>query len=157
MIGRQVLIKNNTQVPTKYKDGASLDWFYFLTGNISFPKSIFVVEDGFSLDFKNYGWEDLELGYRFKKQEFHCVTLHQQLIIITMLFPIKRKQSVSIIWANQLRYSLISIRLKAFLGLNPISIFIRKRLSRQHIVYRLIQRLKDSKTRALRAFSYWFG
>ena len=57
----------NTQVPSKYKNGDSLDWYYFLTGNISFPKSIFTVEQGFSLDFKNYGWEDLELGYRFKK------------------------------------------------------------------------------------------
>ena len=58
----------HTQVPTKYRHGDVLDWYYFLTGNISFPKSLFVVEKGFSLDFKNYGWEDLELGYRFKKR-----------------------------------------------------------------------------------------
>ena len=64
--------EKQTQVPTKYRHGDVLDWYYFLTGNISFPKSLFVVEKGFSLDFKNYGWEDLELGYRFKKRGFHC-------------------------------------------------------------------------------------
>ena len=56
------------QVP-KNSDGASLDWYYFLTGNVSFPKHMFDLESGFSLDFKNYGWEDLG-GYRLLKQRF---------------------------------------------------------------------------------------
>lgn len=149
--------QNNTQVPTKYKDGASLDWFYFLTGNISFPKSIFVVEDGFSLDFKNYGWEDLELGYRFKKRgiplRYITSAVNYHYHVISDKEKAERKYNMgqsAQIFINK------HPELKLFLGLNPISIFIRKRLSRQHIVYRLIQRLKDSKTRALRAFSYWF-
>ena len=45
-----------------------MGWYYFLTGNISFPKALFEEEQGFSEDFLNYGWEDLELGYRFKKR-----------------------------------------------------------------------------------------
>ena len=48
----------------KPKDGALLGWYYFLTGNISFSKKLFESEAGFDEYFENYGWEDLELGYR---------------------------------------------------------------------------------------------
>ena len=48
-------------MPLKYVDGDRLDWYYFLTGNIWFPVDIFNIESGFSLDFKSYGWEDLDL------------------------------------------------------------------------------------------------
>ena len=51
-----------------YPQGKKLGWFYFLTGNISFPKSLFEEEKGFSEAFKGYGWEDLELGYRLSKK-----------------------------------------------------------------------------------------
>ena len=146
-----------TQVPRKYRDGDRLDWYYFLTGNVSFPKSIFTVEKGFSLAFKNYGWEDLELGYRFKKREIplyyltSAVNYHYH--VITDEEKAERKynmgQSAQIFLQKH-------PELKWFLGLNPVSVFIRKRLSRQHIIYRMIQRLKDSKAAALRSFSYWF-
>ena len=149
--------KKHTQVPTKYRHGDALDWYYFLTGNISFPKSLFVVEQGFSLDFKNYGWEDLELGYRFKKRgiplRYITTAVNYHYHVISDKERAERKynmgQSAQIFLKKH-------PELKLFLGLNPVSVFIRKRLSRQHIVYRLIQRLNDSKTTALRAFSYWF-
>ena len=57
-------------IQKKIKDGAKLGWYYFLTGNVSFPKSWFEKEGGFSEDFQNYGWEDLELGYRFSQKKY---------------------------------------------------------------------------------------
>ena len=146
-----------TQVPNKYQDGDALDWYYFLTGNISFPKSIFSVEQGFSLDFKNYGWEDLELGYRFKKRDIPLMYLttavNYHYHVITDEEKVERKYTMG-------QSAQIFIQkhpeLKWFLGLNPVSVFLRKRLSRQNFIYRMIQRLKDSKVAALRSFSYWF-
>ncbi|MGC6367814.1 MAG: glycosyltransferase family 2 protein [Candidatus Marinamargulisbacteria bacterium] len=147
----------HTQVPTKYRHGDVLDWYYFLTGNISFPKSLFVVEKGFSLDFKNYGWEDLELGYRFKKRgiplRYIKTAINYHYHVISDKEKAERKfnmgQSAQIFMQKH-------PELKLFLGLNPISVFIRKRLSRQNIIFRMIYRLRDSKTSALRSFSYWF-
>ena len=42
--------------------------------------------------------------------------------------------------------------LKLFLGYNPISLFIRKRLSKQHLLYRLIYHFKHSNIMFLRSF-----
>jgi GT2 family glycosyltransferase len=49
------------------KDGADLDFRSFYTGNISL-KTAFLREHGvFDEDFKGYGFEDTELGYRLEK------------------------------------------------------------------------------------------
>ena len=34
-----------------YNHKKLLGWFYFLTGNISFPKSVFLAENGFNSEF----------------------------------------------------------------------------------------------------------
>ena len=41
-----------------------LAWSYFLSGNLSIRKSILVEAGLFDEQFKGYGWEDIELGYR---------------------------------------------------------------------------------------------
>jgi len=56
------------------KHRQQLDFFYCLTGNLSMPKSFFVGAGYFDEKFENYGWEDIDLGYRLIKQ------LHKQLI-----------------------------------------------------------------------------
>ena len=146
-----------TQVPKKYKHGDSLDWYYFLTGNISFPKSIFTVENGFSLDFKNYGWEDLELGYRFKKRQipFKYLTsaINYHYHVITEEEKIERKYHMG-------KSAKIFIKkhpeLAFFLGMNPLSVFIRKRLSKSHVIYRMIAWLGNFNVSFLKSFSNWF-
>ena len=59
------------------KPMAKLGWYYFLTGNISFPKTLFLSEKGFNETFLNYGWEDLELGYRLQKKNIPLYYLKQ--------------------------------------------------------------------------------
>ena len=51
------------------KSGSKLGWYYFLTGNISFPKALFMQENGFNEVFMSYGWEDIELGYRLEQKK----------------------------------------------------------------------------------------
>ena len=53
------------------KNHHKLGWFYFLTGNLSGPKSSF--GSGFDENFEHYGWEDLELGFRRIKKEKHAL------------------------------------------------------------------------------------
>lgn len=53
------------------KNHQKLGWFYFLTGNLSGPKSSF--GSGFDENFEHYGWEDLELGFRRIKKEKHSL------------------------------------------------------------------------------------
>ena len=146
-----------TQVPKKYQEGDSLDWYYFLTGNISFPKSIFSDENGFSLDFKNYGWEDLELGYRLKKRhiplKYLTTAVNYHYHVITDEEKAERKFSMG-------QSAQIFIQkhpeLKWFLGLNPLSVFIRRRLTKQHVICRIILGFRASSVGFLRSFSYWF-
>jgi GT2 family glycosyltransferase len=43
-----------------------LAFSYFLTGNISIRKKTITIAGLFDENFKGYGWEDIELGYRLK-------------------------------------------------------------------------------------------
>lgn len=45
----------------------NLSWYKFLTGNLSSYKENFIKVGLFDENFKTYGFEDLELGYRFNK------------------------------------------------------------------------------------------
>ena len=56
-------------------------WVVLLfNGEYIVSKSIFKLEKGFSLDFKGYGWEDLELGYRFHRRDVPLLYLKMQLV-----------------------------------------------------------------------------
>ncbi len=52
----------------KVKDGQNLDFYYCLTGNLSFPKKYFDETGGFDEVFKNYGWEDVAFGYELLRK-----------------------------------------------------------------------------------------
>ena len=148
---------NKTQVPEKYKAGDQLDWYYFLTGNVSFPKSLFIVEGGFSEDFKNYGWEDLEFGYRLKKRNvplyYLPAAVNYHYHVITDKEKSERKFEM-----GQSAQMFINKHpeLKTFLGHNPVSVFLRKQLTTHHFIYKMIQKLTVSKVAFLQSFSYWF-
>lgn len=44
-----------------------IQWYKFLTGNLSSKKDLFIKTGMFDENFISYGFEDLELGYRFNK------------------------------------------------------------------------------------------
>ncbi len=50
---------------TRYlRSGQRLGFYYFLSGNLSLPRDVFLQHGGFDERFTGYGWEDIELGYR---------------------------------------------------------------------------------------------
>jgi glycosyltransferase involved in cell wall biosynthesis len=51
----------------KLKNGQRLEFSYFLSGNLSCPKKVLIKSGMFDENFKGYGWEDIELGYRISK------------------------------------------------------------------------------------------
>lgn len=44
-----------------------IEWYKFLTGNLSCKRETFIKAGMFDANFVSYGYEDLELGYRFNK------------------------------------------------------------------------------------------
>ena len=157
MIGHQNQFKTYQHKLPKSIKRRPFGLVLFFNGNLSFPKSYFNLEKGFSLDFKNYGWEDLELGYRFKKRGlplyYLTSAINYHYHIITNEEQVDRKfymgQSAQIFIKKH-------PELKLFLGFNPLSVMIRKSLSKSGIIFRFISTLKQSKWSFLRSFSYWF-
>ncbi|RAP34492.1 hypothetical protein DID77_00945 [Candidatus Marinamargulisbacteria bacterium SCGC AG-439-L15] len=141
-----------------YKDGKSLGWYYFLTGNISFPKSIFDSEGGFSEDFLNYGWEDLELGYRLSKKKVPLYYLKSAINyhyhVITEDEEIQRNVAKGASAAILIRKH---PALKTFCGLNPLSTFLHPRLKKNGRIYSWIEKkCYRSKGKRRHAFGFWF-
>lgn len=140
------------------QDGAKLGWYYFLTGNISFPKSLFLSYGGFDESFKSYGWEDLELGYRlsldhqpllFLKQavnyHYHVVTEDEEIIR-----NVSKGESARLLFAKH-------PKLKLFLGGNVVSEFVRKKLSKEGVIYTFIKhKMYGSSVPSFHRFGFWF-
>ncbi len=52
----------------KLKEGEAATFWFFYTSNLSMKRSL-LQRERFDQDFKGYGWEDIELGYRLQKNE----------------------------------------------------------------------------------------
>lgn len=135
-----------------------LGFHYFLTGNISFPKAVFDAFNGFDESFKSYGWEDLELGYRMslkkvplrylptaKNYHYHVITKEEEIERC-----IAKGESAK-------RFLAKHPQLKWFLGLNPVSVFLFKRMDWEGTVVRYFRGLfaKPEGTRS-HAVGFWF-
>jgi glycosyltransferase involved in cell wall biosynthesis len=116
-------------IQKKYADGAKLGWYYFLTGNLSIPKALFNEMNGFDMEFQGYGWEDLELGYRLRLKKVPLLYLKEAINyhyhVVSERDEIKRNikkgESAQIFLKKH-------PELKWFLGLNPLSVFVFKRI-----------------------------
>ncbi len=107
----------------------SIGWHYFLTGNLSIPTRLIREMNGFDRDFTGYGWEDLELGYRLSKCKvplrFLPQAINYHFHVVSEIDEIKRNikkgESARIFLAKH-------PELKWFLGLNPLSVFVFRRI-----------------------------
>ena len=104
-----------------------LKWAYFLTGNLSIKKKAMVEAGLFDENFKGYGWEDIELGYR----------LHQMRIPLFYLpsainyhdHPVSRQGMVERKFEMGRSAALFykkhpNLGIKLFIGINPIAMGI---------------------------------
>lgn len=112
--------------------GQKLLWHHLVTGNASIGKKMLVDIGMFDEDFKGYGCEDYELGYRIVKKNipiiynpdainyhYHPVTFEEDSIR-----KIDTGKAAVIFWRKHK-----SLRLKLHLGINPISLFIHSFIS----------------------------
>ncbi len=147
----------NPQVGTFPKHMSKLGWYYFLTGNLSLPKSLFDANNGFNEDFQSYGWEDLELGYRLSRKN---VPLFYLKTSINYHYHVISKQEEIYRCEKKGESSLLFLKLhpelKWFLGFNPLSKFVFPKISQESRIYKLFQNLFNSKPSLKHSFGFWF-
>ena len=154
-------ITDATCSPQVGKDPAHLSklgWYYFLTGNCSILKDLFMKFGGFNMDFQGYGWEDLELGYRLEQEKvplrylktaknyhYHVISEEKWIDI-----NIQKGKSAQVMLK-------LHPELKWFLGLNPISRWAYRQISPTGKLYTFIkQRCYHAKAKWKHEFGYWF-
>ena len=118
---------NKPYIKEKLKGGQKLKFSYFLSGNLSIKKKTLVDIGKFDPDFSEYGWEDIELGYRFAKKNIplyylpHAVNHH--IHEVSQEDMLKRKYEMGRSAALFLKKH-PSLEIRYFLGLNPIAVFV---------------------------------
>ncbi|RAP27344.1 hypothetical protein DID74_00605 [Candidatus Marinamargulisbacteria bacterium SCGC AG-333-B06] len=146
------------QVGTFPKHMTKLGWFYFLTGNISLPKSLFDKENGFNELFMSYGWEDLELGYRLSRQKIplyylkSSVNYHYHVISKEDEIErnIKKGESAKIVL-------MLHPELRWFLGFNPISLWVFSQIKETSFVYKFFkEKLAMNESSWQHKIAFWF-
>ena len=146
------------QVGKNPKHLSKLGWYYFLTGNLSIPKSLFDELGGFNEEFKGYGWEDLELGYRLSLKKvplkYLKTAVNYHYHVISEEEEIERN-------INKGRSSKLFIKLhpklKLFLGLNPVSLYIYSKINPDGAFINLMKNnWFRSNNKFKKNFSFWF-
>lgn len=125
----RVINENNLepQLPKYFKHLKNIPWSYFLTGNISMPKSVIVNAGLFDEKFIGYGWEDVELGYRLHRMKipifFISTAPNYHYHPVDREGALKRMSDMgksAVYFYEKYR----NIEIKLFLGLNPIALVI---------------------------------
>lgn len=133
----------DTELPTKFKPLQKIPWSYFLTGNLSIRKDTIIRAGLFDENFKEYGWEDIELGYRLHKMgvplRFLAAALNHH------IHPVSPENFVNIMFKMGKSAIIFyrkhpNLQIKLFLGLNPIALGIHWLIHRNHWLLRFIER-----------------
>lgn len=139
-----------------YQKGDKLGWFYFLTGNLSFPKSVFEAEGGFDESFESYGWEDLELGYRLSQKKvplyFLPDAINYHYHVLTKTEEIQRCVAKG---ESAKRLMNKHPKLRLFLGMNPLSLFVFPRIKETGLLIRTMWSWLEKGGKKA-DFSFWF-
>lgn len=109
------------------KPGQALKWSYFLSGNLSLRKQTFIEAGGFDENFSGYGWEDIELGYRFKNLNVPLIyapeAINYHFHFVSGQDMLKRKYNMGLSAAYFYKKH-PNFEIKMFLGLNPLAMGI---------------------------------
>ncbi|PIS31792.1 hypothetical protein COT42_00155 [Candidatus Saganbacteria bacterium CG08_land_8_20_14_0_20_45_16] len=123
----------DTELPTKFKPWQKIPWSYFLTGNLSISKELIFKAGLFDESFKEYGWEDIELGYRLNKMGVklrflpHALNHH--------LHPVSKKDFLTIMFKMGKSAAVFyrrhpNMQIKLFVGMNPLAMGLHSLIQR---------------------------
>lgn len=120
-------------IKQKLKPEQKLKWTYFLSGNLSIKKETIINAGLFDEDFKSYGWEDIELGYRLHKIDIPLFYLpsaknyHNHFVDNQDMVARKYNmgKSAAIFYKKHPNFEI-----KMYLGMNPIAMAIYKFLKK---------------------------
>lgn len=114
-------------IQSRLKELQKLKWSYFLSGNLSLRKQTLLEAGLFDENFKGYGWEDIELGYRLHEMKIplyylpSAVNYHRH--PTTNVGLVERKfemgRSAAYFYKKHPNFAV-----KMFLGLNPLAMGI---------------------------------
>lgn len=132
-----------TELPSRFKPFQKLSWSYFLTGNLSIRREILLKAGLFDEDFKEYGWEDIELGYRLHKMGVKLRFLPSALN--HHLHPVSKKDFLNVMY--KMGKSAITfyrkhphLQIKLYLGLNPIALAIHSFIQKRKWLYNFVEK-----------------
>ncbi|MDD5457029.1 MAG: glycosyltransferase [Candidatus Margulisbacteria bacterium] len=179
---REVIIQGKTWIlseeklpPEKYlrrpyinkhlRDEQKLDFYYFLTGNLSLPKILFEKHGYFDENYTGYGWEDIDLGYRLIRKAKQKIIYAENAVnyhfhVWSDMDELQRREKMGqsvVILVN--KYP----ELKWFLGINPLNRFLFLFLSKlQFLIDKWIEETRVGgtgryKKTLLREFFYYRG
>lgn len=118
-------------------------WLYFLTGNASVPREALLEAGLFDEDFTGYGHEDLELGYRLQKMGLRIRYLPSAVNYHWHPVPFdERCKRKELSGASTVRFyrKHQDPRIKLLLGVNPVSMMLRRLISRDGRLLRICRR-----------------
>ncbi len=145
-------------IQRQYPDGQPLGWYYFLTGNISFPKSLFNSFGGFNTIFKGYGWEDLELGYRMSLKKIPLYYLKSAINYHYHVVSKDEEIERNVAKGKSAKVLLnLHPELKLFLGLNPLSAWLFPKLTENSWLFRFAKQCYTMpESTKKHQFGFWF-
>lgn len=114
-------------IKARLKPFQKLGWNYFLTGNLSIRKKHLIEAGLFDEGFKDYGWEDIELGYRLSQMKLPLYYLpsagnrHNHPVSDAMMLDRKFAMGAS---AARFYRKHPALEVKIFLGMNPLAMLI---------------------------------
>jgi len=104
-----------------------LSWLYFMTGNASVRRDKLIESGMFDECFQDYGWEDIELGYRLARRGVHinyarsAVNYHLHPVSLEKKCDIMKKAGQS---AVKFYRKHKDWKIKYLLGMNPVSLML---------------------------------
>ncbi|OGB87789.1 hypothetical protein A3J44_02085 [candidate division WOR-1 bacterium RIFCSPHIGHO2_02_FULL_45_12] len=132
----------DTELPARFKPLQKIAWSYFLTGNLSIRRETIIKAGLFDENFKEYGWEDIELGYRLHKMgtplfflpsalnHHHHPVSKQDFLKLSY----KMGKSAAIFYRKH-----PNLQIKLFLGLNPLATAIHTLIKKNKWLLAIIE------------------
>jgi GT2 family glycosyltransferase len=114
-----------------------------LTGNASLRRDNILKAGLFDENFKEYGWEDIELGYRLHKMGIPVRFLPQALN--HHLHPVSKKDFLTIMYKMGKSAAVFykkhpNLQIKLYLGMNPLAMAMHSFIQKHKRVYNYIEK-----------------